>query len=187
MNLERNIWRIFILFSDLFINCIACPICADVAKKDSGYGKGIYRLDDLMAGTNAAPMHPFCRCAISPYEDTDEYEAWIDFLDNGGTTEEWNAYEKSKWMHIGKNIVKPIENNMNSDIIKKTGLMKLNLQFFASKEKQFGKKIGKHARDYGMNPSVKEDREKMKEIGLNTDKMNICNRNFYILYNHLYL
>lgn len=146
------------------VNGGCCPICADVAKKDSGYGKGIYRLTDLMAGTNAAPMHPFCRCAISPYEDSDEYEAWLDFLDNGGTTEEWNAYGKSKWMHIGKNIVKPIENSMNSDIIKKTGLMKLNLQFFASKEKQFGKKIGKHARDYGMNPSVKEDREKMKEI-----------------------
>lgn len=36
---------------------------------------------------------------------------------------------------------------------------KIGLQFFASKEKQFGKKVGKHARDFGLNPSKAEDRE----------------------------
>lgn len=29
-----------------------------------------------------------CRCSISAYEDDAEYEAWLDFLDKGGTTEE---------------------------------------------------------------------------------------------------
>lgn len=42
--------------------------------------------------------------------------------------------------------------------------IKLNLQFFASKEKQFGKKIGKHAKDYGLDPSKEEDRTKMHTI-----------------------
>lgn len=46
----------------------------------------------------------------------------------------------------------------------KSGTIQLNLQFFASKEKQFGKKIGKHAKDYGLDPSKEADREKMHEI-----------------------
>lgn len=53
------------------------------------------------------------------------------------------------------------------DILKKEhserGIISLNLQFFVSKEKQFGKKLGKHAIDYGLNPSDKEDREKFEK------------------------
>ncbi len=41
---------------------------------------------------------------------------------------------------------------------------KINLQFFASKEKQFGKKVGKHAADFGLDPSKAEDREKFQNI-----------------------
>ena len=36
-------------------------------------------------------MHPNCRCSTAAYEDSKEYEAWLDFIANGGTTEEWNA------------------------------------------------------------------------------------------------
>ena len=46
----------------------------------------------------------------------------------------------------------------------KSGKISLGLQFFASKEKQFGKKVGKHARDYGLNPSVSSDREAFQGI-----------------------
>lgn len=41
---------------------------------------------------------------------------------------------------------------------------KIGFQFFASKEKQFGKKVGKHASDFGLNPSLAEDRVKFLEI-----------------------
>ena len=30
--------------------------------------------------------------------------------------------------------------------------------------KQFGKKVGKHCEDYGLNPSIKKDRDKLLEI-----------------------
>lgn len=46
----------------------------------------------------------------------------------------------------------------------KSGTIQLDLQLFASKEKQFGKKIGKHAKDYGLDPSKEADRKKMHEI-----------------------
>lgn len=43
-------------------------------------------------------------------------------------------------------------------------MRKVGIQFFASKEKQHGKKIGKHALDYGLDPSKPEDRDKMHTI-----------------------
>lgn len=46
----------------------------------------------------------------------------------------------------------------------KSGKIGVNTQTFASKEKQFGKKVGKHARDFGLNPASAEDREKFNRI-----------------------
>lgn len=56
--------------------------------------------------------------------------------------------------------------NVTSSIAKakKNDKIKIDLQFFASKEKQYGKKIGKHARDFGLDASKEEDRLKMHEI-----------------------
>lgn len=47
---------------------------------------------------------------------------------------------------------------------KKNDKIKVGLQFFASKEKQYGKKIGKHAQDFGLDASKPEDRAKMHDI-----------------------
>ena len=49
-----------------------------------------FKVENMMPGENAAPMHPHCRCSAAPWEDSDEYEAWLDYLNKGGTTEEWN-------------------------------------------------------------------------------------------------
>lgn len=49
-----------------------------------------FQVKDMMPGTNAAPLHPNCRCSVSAYEDSEEYEAWLDYLDKGGSTKEWN-------------------------------------------------------------------------------------------------
>lgn len=40
-------------------------------------------------------MHPYCRCSTAAYEDSKEYEAWLHYLDQGGTTEEWNRLNES--------------------------------------------------------------------------------------------
>ncbi|MBR5289708.1 MAG: minor capsid protein [Erysipelotrichaceae bacterium] len=60
-----------------------CPICLGLNGKH-------FKVKYMMPGTNAPPMHPYCRCSTSAYEDSKEYEAWLDFLDKGGTTEQWN-------------------------------------------------------------------------------------------------
>lgn len=67
--------------------------CDDCQKLDGKH----FKVKDMMPGENAAPMHPHCRCSCSCYEDSDEYEAWIDHLSKGGTTEEWNATAKAAW------------------------------------------------------------------------------------------
>ena len=46
----------------------------------------------------------------------------------------------------------------------KSGKMKVDIQLFASKEKQFGKKVGKHAKDFGLNPASAEDRDEFNRI-----------------------
>lgn len=64
----------------------ACPICKEIDGKHFDAKKMLY-------GMNAPPMHPNCRCSVAAYEDDKDYEDWLDFLDKGGTTEEW---KKSK-------------------------------------------------------------------------------------------
>ena len=59
-----------------------CSACSDLDGKH-------FKIKDMMPGKNAPPMHPNCRCSASAYEDDAEYEAWLDFLDKGGTTEVW--------------------------------------------------------------------------------------------------
>jgi hypothetical protein len=63
----------------------------------------------MMPGDNAPPLHPHCRCSTSAYEDNEEYEAWLDYLEKGGTTEEWNATGKAAWQNAGK----PLTNASN--------------------------------------------------------------------------
>lgn len=61
----------------------ACPICRALDGKH-------FKVKKMMSGTNAPPMHPRCKCSTSAYEDSEDYEAWLDHLSKGGTTEEWN-------------------------------------------------------------------------------------------------
>lgn len=49
----------------------ACPICRAIDGKH-------YRVKDMLPGTNAAPMHPNCRCAVTPYMDRKAFENWIE-------------------------------------------------------------------------------------------------------------
>lgn len=66
----------------------ACPICRALDGKH-------FKVKKMMSGTNAPPMHPRCRCSVAAYEDSGDYEAWLDFLSEGGTTEEWNKLKEN--------------------------------------------------------------------------------------------
>ena len=72
----------------------ACPICRALDGKH-------FKVAKMMPGTNAPPMHPRCRCSVAAYEDSEDYEEWLDYLSKGGTTEEWNKLKKT-----GKSVAK---------------------------------------------------------------------------------
>lgn len=69
-------------------------------------------------------------------------------------TENFADY-KEKYLKAANKV---LENSENDDILH------MDFQFFASKEKQFGKKVGKHASDFGLDPSSSEDREEFQHI-----------------------
>ena len=73
---------------EFIANSKRCDICAECDGKH-------FNVDDMMPGENAPPMHPNCRCSVAAWEDSEEYEAWLDHLANGGTTAEWDALKKS--------------------------------------------------------------------------------------------
>lgn len=74
--------------------------CADCQALN---GKHFY-VKDMMPGENAAPIHPHCRCSVAAWEDDEEYEAWLDYLDKGGSTAEWNAKDKAEWKSKQKSV-----------------------------------------------------------------------------------
>lgn len=89
---ERNGFDKYIFI----VNGGCCSICEAAAKKDSGHGdKGVYLVKDMMPGENASPLHPHCRCSTAAWVDDAEYEAWLEYLEQGGTTEDWQKYKKA--------------------------------------------------------------------------------------------
>ena len=65
--------------------------CEDCRKLDGKH----FKVAKMMPGENAPPMHPNCRCSVAAYEDSEDYEAWLDSIDKGGTTETWNKRRKT--------------------------------------------------------------------------------------------
>mgnify|MGYP003302701526 CR=1 FL=1 len=119
-------------------NSGCCPICSKLNGRH-------FDIEDMMPAKNAPPMHPRCRCSVSAYEDSDEYEEWLDYLDKGGTTDEWNRLKKS-----GKNI----ENSAENDTIKSGAI--------SGARNPYGEKAKEHAiKYYGLVRSMKTDVKKI--------------------------
>ena len=93
------------------VNGGCCDVCAALSGKHFDVAK-------MMPGENAPPMHPHCRCSTAAYSDRKEYEEWLDFLDKGGTTEEYN---KQKAQRVLTNIPK-------------SATLVPNIQLFAEKD-----------------------------------------------------
>lgn len=66
-----------------------CSICKALDGKP-------FKVKDMMPGENAPPMHPHCRCSTAAHSDRKEYEEWLNYLEKGGTTEEYNKLKLTK-------------------------------------------------------------------------------------------
>lgn len=111
LSFERNGFDQYI-----FITNSGC--CGDCTGKDGKH----FPVEKMMPGLNAPPMHPNCRCSVAAYSDDKEYEEWLDYLDKGGTTEEYNKLKAA-----GKPIPKPTPKTETAkktdfDSVKLTGI-----------------------------------------------------------------
>ena len=123
---------------------------ADVCERCQALDGKHFRVQDMMPGTNAPPMHPRCHCSTAAYEDSTEYEKWLEFLEQGGTTEEWER-------------LKNTENSVakNSD----SGIMRLPKYENAVIPKE-------KFTQYALNPEKDPDKAKAfeKALGYTSDK-----------------
>ena len=73
-------------------NC--CDICRSLNGKH-------FTVSELKMGVNAPPMHDGCCCAIAPYTDRKQFDAWLDHIGSGGTMswEKFNAAYERKQKH----------------------------------------------------------------------------------------
>ena len=55
----------------------------------------IFDVKKMEIGVNAPPMHPNCMCSTAPYVDEAEYSEWLDWLDKGGFTNDFDMFYKN--------------------------------------------------------------------------------------------
>lgn len=48
-----------------------CPVCKDL-------DGNVYSVKEMMAGENASPIHPRCRCSTAAYMDREAFEKWLE-------------------------------------------------------------------------------------------------------------
>ena len=119
-------------------------ICRDIDKKYHNVG---IDLKDYQVNVTAPPFHCRCRTCTCPFFD-DEFTE--------GSTRIARDPITGKTYHIPANMTyqewyeKYVDNGPKNDIIKT--------------DKQFGKKIGKHTKEYGLDPGKPEDRIRMRNI-----------------------
>ncbi|MBF4804092.1 minor capsid protein [Lancefieldella rimae] len=100
-----------------------------------------FRFEDIQVGVNFPPIHPYCRCQIAPA--VDDWDAWQQKqLDKKQAERAAKAVEEKTPIH---------------NVISETSKVVFT-------KKQVGKKLRKHARERGLDPSLKEDRDKFVEI-----------------------
>lgn len=83
------------------VNPNACPICKDLDGK-------VYKVSEMQAGLNAPPIHPNCHCTTAPKVNETEYERWLTWLENGGTTAQWDQMSPTKRQNWYDSIVQSI-------------------------------------------------------------------------------
>ena len=80
----------------------ACDICRALDGKH-------FKVEDMMPGENAPPMHPQCHCSTAAYMDEEEYYKWLDsYKEHGLSFEEWKfsrESEESKKKYLYKDTV----------------------------------------------------------------------------------
>lgn len=105
-----------------YVACSKTDVCSICQALDGKH----FKVEDMMPGTNAPPMHPRCHCSVAAYEDSEDYEKWLDFLEQGGTTEEWKSLKNKKARYKdNESIFQTLDGRTKGrDVIKPRNIMK---------------------------------------------------------------
>jgi SPP1 gp7 family putative phage head morphogenesis protein len=152
---------------EFIVNAGCCPICQGLSGKH-------FKVVKMMPGENAPPMHPHCRCSTAAYSDREDYEEWLDYLDKGGTTEEYNKMKAQK------------VNNLSTPKTKQSDIIQLGAitGAYNSKNDPDGSKRDQHAKTYyaSMRNSDKEDIVSTISKNANVDAESVSK-----MYDHLFI
>ena len=66
-----------------------CPVCKALDGK-------VFKISKMVPAKNAPPMHPNCHCSTGAHINEKNYEDWLNFIESGGTTKEWNVQKRVK-------------------------------------------------------------------------------------------
>lgn len=133
------------------VNGGCCDICQGLSGKH-------FKVSKMMPGENAPPMHPHCRCSTAAYSDRAEYEEWLDFLEKGGTTEEYNKIQS---------IRKSSESGTYQGQIKRIGTNDVDLKYIKSDE--FRNKFNRITDNTAVNNALRKYAEAMLTHRKGTD------------------
>ena len=76
----------FSQYEYMAVNPNACPICRSLNGK-------VYDIEGAEVGNPdhpLPPLHPRCHCSLAPHESEADYQAWLNYLDQGGRTVDWD-------------------------------------------------------------------------------------------------
>ena len=88
----------------LAVNPRACPICRELDGKD-------FAVAEAEPAKNPPPMHPRCHCTTAPYVDEDDYNAWLNYLSQGGRTSDWNNMSPTERQKYASPVVQSTPKN----------------------------------------------------------------------------
>ncbi len=125
-----------------------CPVCGGMDGKR-------FKLADKQLGVNFPPLHPNCRCTTIAFDPDDDIEEFKERLEHGELNyDKWyEKYVKGRENSLEK-VLDKVENELTNS--GKGGII--------ITDKQRGKKFGKHCSDWGLDPSVSADRDKLEAI-----------------------
>ena len=124
-----------------------CPWCSALA--------GTYPYGDVkQTGNDVWRRHRYCRCTI-------------DYIDGHGRVDRIDNIRRDERQYRSQRIRRIeglLTDERDQDKIETRKEKSLLPKTLIISDKQFGKKVGKHAKDYGLKPQNKEDRERVLTI-----------------------
>ena len=126
-----------------YIACEKTDACSQCRLLD---GK-VFKVEDMMSGENAPPMHPYCHCSTAAHMDDNDYEKWLDtYSEHGLDFESWQQLKeqgKNDKIQLDENELnalmkyKSFESYTINDLLRKNQ----NPQKLPSKEREFTQQL----------------------------------------------